>query len=70
MDTEQIRSKHASLVIGGYADMIPSARINYHTRTTLMAIVDELEDIGIRPMEETQAYIKNRISEINQLLEP
>ncbi len=69
MDIEEIRKKHESLVSGGYATMLPSAKINYHTRTTIMACIDELESAVEHDVYGKSAYMENRINELKQLLE-
>ncbi len=65
MDIEEIRKKHESLVTGGYAGMVPSAKINYHTRTTIMACIDELEWV----LAHTAREINERIQELKKEIE-
>ena len=72
MKTEEIKKKHESLVTGGYADTLPQSRIKYHTKTTLMAILEELQSICDNVDDSslcTDERIKDRIRELDNQIE-
>ncbi len=71
MTTDEIKEKHTSLVSGGYAEMLPEARIKYHTRTTLMAIIEELKEMGGKMTvgSMSQIWLYARANELQQELD-